>query len=172
MKFINLIPALLLLVGGLALPALSAQAPDQAPAPQLAPKPEPQTQTKSSAPDKEKKIFSPFQEDAEERAKAEAEEAVRMQEEKAAAEAAANKVEARRMAIQMAVAPIKVLARGIQRDKSVALLALDGTRRIMIAKGDTLSLNTTAGAVEFKLTTVTKQSLTFELSDGTQLTIQ
>ncbi len=119
-----------------------------------------------------KPLVSPFQEDEELMALERAREEARLKAELEAKLAAETKEETRRVAIQAALAPIKVLARGLQGNRAVVLLALDSNRRIMLAKDESMTLNTTVGAVEIRLRSVTRQTLSFELSDGTILPLQ
>lgn len=138
------------------------------PAGALAQTPAPASASKPASPPSS----SPFQEDEDLRIMERAKEEARLKAEAEAAAAAKAKEDARRMAIQTAMAPIKILARGKQGDRAVVLLALDATRRVTIALNEPMTLNTAAGAVEMRLTKVTRQTLTFELSDGTILPLQ
>lgn len=115
---------------------------------------------------------SPFGEDQDLVAQARAQEEARIKAAKEEAAAAELKAETRRVSIQTALAPIKVLARGLQGERAVVLIALDGNRRIMIAKNERMTLNTTTGTVELLLKDVTRQTLSFELNDGTILPLQ
>ena len=120
-----------------------------------------QTPTPKAALTEHAPIKSPFQEDEELKAL-----------EKAKEDALLKALEAKRIAVQTAVAPIRVLARGLQGERAVVLLALDANHHVMLAKGDPLQLNTTAGTVEIRLKNVTRQSVSLELSDGTLLPLQ
>lgn len=117
-------------------------------------------------------LQSPFQEDEDLVALERAKEEARL---KAAKEEAAAKVmqeESRKLALRAALAPIKILARGLQGERAVVLLAVDSNRRIMLAKDETMVLTTPAGAMELRLLKVTRQTLSFELEDGTILPLQ
>lgn len=123
-------------------------------------------------PAKKAPLQSPFQEDEDMMALERAREEARLKAEREENMAAQNREESRKVALRAALAPIKVLARGLQGERAVVLLALDNTRRIMLAKDETMVLATAAGAVELRLRTVTRQTLSFELEDGTILPLQ
>lgn len=101
-----------------------------------------------------------------------AKEEARLKADREKADAVEMREENRKVALRAAMAPIKVLARGLQGDRAVVLLAVDSSRRIMLAKDETMVLTTPAGAIELRLIKVTRQTLSFELEDGTLIPLQ